>query len=348
LERSPYLALAIVLLTLASNRLAAAEPPDPTLELKQTIPLTGVEGRIDHLDLDIAGERLFVCALGNNSVEVLDLRKGERIHSISGLGTPQSVAYISELNRLFVANDNGGLCNIYDAKAWQLLSTTDLQDDADNMRYDTTSKEVFVGFGTGGIAVINVADGKRTGLIKLAAHPEAFELEKHGRRMFVNLPAAGQVAVVDRDKAEVIARWKPDGAAANFPMALDEANHRLFIACRTPAKLVVLDTDSGTTVTALDISGDADEVFYDAKHRRLYAICGEGYVDIIEQTDADHYNRTAKIPTASGARTGFFNSERDDLFVAVPHHGTQGAEIRRYRLTSKVKGTLPTTGMTAR
>jgi hypothetical protein len=130
----------------------------------------------------------------------------------------------------------------------------------------------------------------------------------------------------------VIATWKPDGASGNFPMALDEANHRLFIGCRSPAKLVVLNTDSGDTVTTLDIAGDADEVFYDAKRHRLYAICGAGYVEIIEQTDSDHYKLAVKVPTASGARTGLFVAEGDDLFIAVPRHGTQAAEIRRYQV----------------
>ena len=326
-----HLALTIVLVIVA-HHLVAAEPETAGLELKQTIPLPGVEGRIDHLDLDAAGERLFVCALGNNTAEVLDLRKSERIHSISGLGAPQGLAYIAELNRLFIANDKGGLCNFYDAKSWQLTGTVDFQDDADNVRYDSATKQIYVGFGEGGIGVVNATDGKRISSIKLAAHPEAFELEKHGRRIFVNVPNANQVAVIDRDKGEVISTWKPDGAAANFPMALDEASHRLFIACRTPAKLIALNTDSGATVATLDISGDADDVFYDAKRRRLYAICGEGFVDIIEQTDADHYKRAVKVPTASGARTGLFVAERDGLFIAVPHRGTQAAEIRRYRV----------------
>ncbi|MEY2490738.1 MAG: hypothetical protein QOC70_2680 [Verrucomicrobiota bacterium] len=320
-----------VLIATVSNHLAAAEP-GPVLQLKQTIPLTGVEGRIDHFDIDVAGERLFVCALGNNTVEVIDLRKGERVHSISDLGSPQGLAYAPELNRLFIANDKGGLCNIYDAKSWQNIGTVDFQDDADNMRYDSATKQIYVGFGSGGVGVINASDGKRVGSIKLPAHPEAFELEKHGRRIFVNVPNAGQVVVIDRDKGEVISTWKPDRGSANFPMALDEANHRLFIACRNPAKLVVLNVDSGDTVTTLDISGDADEVFYDAKRRRLYAICGAGYVDIIEQTDSDHYKRAVKVPTASGARTGLFVAERDDLFIAVPHRGTQAAEIRRYQV----------------
>jgi DNA-binding beta-propeller fold protein YncE len=325
-----HLALTIVIAVLA-NHLAAAEPGGAGLQLKQTIPLPGVEGRIDHLDLDAAGERLFVCALGNNTAEVLDLRKGERVHSISSLGAPQGLLCIPELNRLFIANDKGGLFNIYDAKSWQLIGKVDFQDDADNVRYDSATKQIFVGFGEGGIGIVSAIDGKRIGSIKLAAHPEAFELEKHGRRIFVNVPNAGHVAVIDRDKGEVITTWKPDGASANFPMALDEADHRLFIACRNPAKLVILDTNSGDVVTTLDISGDADDVFYDAKRRCLYAICGEGYVDIIEQTDSDHYKRTGKIRTASGARTGLFVAERGDLFIAVPHRGTQAAEIRRYQ-----------------
>jgi DNA-binding beta-propeller fold protein YncE len=322
----------MALTTVAGSCLAAAESAGAALELQQTIALPGVEGRIDHLDYDSAGERLFVCALGNNSVEVVDLRKGERVRSISGLGAPQGLAYIAELNRLFVANDKGGLCQFYDAKSWRLLSSVNFEDDADNVRYDAATKQIYVGFGDGGIGVISASDGKRGSSIKLAAHPEAFVLEKQGRRIFVNVPSAGQVAVIDRDKGEVVATWKPGGASANFPIALDEVSHRLFVGCRNPAKLIVLNTDTGAAVASLDISGDADEVFYDAKRHRLYAICGEGYIDVIEQENADHYKRTAKIATAGGARTGFFNSERDDLFVAVPDRGLQRAEIRRYKV----------------
>jgi DNA-binding beta-propeller fold protein YncE len=273
---------------------------------------------------------LFVCALGNNTAEVLDLRKGERVHSISGLGAPQGLVYIPELNRLFIANDKGGLCNIYDAKSWQLIGTVDFQDDADNVRYDGATKQIYVGFGSGGIGMINAPDGKRVGSIKLAAHPEAFELEKHGRRIFVNVPNAGHVAVIDRDKGKVTATWKTDGASANFPMAFDEANHRLFIGCRIPSKLVVLDTESGSVVANIGISGDPDDVFYDNKRHRIYAICGGGKIDIIDQANANIYTGFAKVDTASGARTGLFVPEQDTLFVAVPHRGSQQAEIRRY------------------
>lgn len=301
-------------------------------ELKQTIALQGVEGRIDHLAFDAAGERLFVCALGNNTVEVLDLRKGERIHSITGLGAPQGVIYLPELDRIFVANDKGGICRIYDGKSFQQSGELDLKDDADNVRYDSAAKQIYVGFGSGGIEIVSAKEGKSIGSIKLSGHPEAFELEKQGRRIFVNIPTARQVPVVDRERNQVIATWKTDGAFGNFPMALDEANHRLFIGCRIPSKLVVLNTESGEVVTKIDMSGDSDDVFYDSKRRRIYAICGAGKIDIIEQADPNTYKPLAKIDTADGARTGLFVRERDSLFVAVPHRGSQQAEIRRYQI----------------
>jgi DNA-binding beta-propeller fold protein YncE len=309
----------------------AGRSEERALKLTQTLPLPGVEGRIDHFALDASGNRLFICALENNTVEVLDLRKGERIHSITGLGGPQGIVYIPEIDRLFVANDKGGVLKIYDAKSFQAVGELNLKDDADNVRYDDAVKRIYVGFGSGGIAIVNASDGKQVGSIKLSAHPEAFELEKNGRRIFVNVPNSRHVAAIDRDTGEVIATWKTDAAFGNFPMALDEPNHRLFIGCRIPSKLVVLNTESGDVVTKIGISGDPDDVFYDGKRHRIYAICGAGKIDIIEQADANTYKLFAKIDTADGARTGLFVPERDTLFVAVPHRGSQQAEIRAYQ-----------------
>jgi DNA-binding beta-propeller fold protein YncE len=312
--------------------LATVRAQTAPLKLTKTIALPGVEGRIDHFAFDAAGERLFVCALGNNTVEVVDLRKGVWVHSITGFGAPQGIAYIPELNRIFVANDKGGICKIYDGKSFQAVGELDFKDDADNVRYDSATKQIYVGFGSGGIAVVNAPDGKQIGSIKLSAHPEAFELEKTGKRIFVNVPNSRHVAVIDRDKSEVVATWKTDLSFANFPMALDEANHRLFVGCRLPSKLVVLNTESGDVVAKIDISGDPDDVFYDSKRHRIYAICGAGKIDIIDQTNPNTYTTSTKVDTADGARTGLFVSERDTLFVAVPHRGSQQAEIRAYRV----------------
>ena len=322
--------LHVALVTAFCVYLNAVHAEEKALQLKQTIALPGVEGRIDHFAVDSAGERLFVCALGNNSVEVIDLRKVERVHSITGLGAPQGVQYVPEVNRLFVANDKGGICKIYDAKSFQSVGELNFEDDADNVRYDETRKKIYVGFGSGGIAVVNARDGKQVGSIKLSAHPEAFQLEKNGSRIFVNVPNSRHVAVIDRDKGEVVASWKTDLAFANFPMALDEANHRLFVGCRLPSKLVVLNTDSGDVVAKVDISGDIDDVFYDSKRHRIYAICGASKIDVIEQTDSNTYKVLTNVDTANGARTGLFVPERDTLLVAVPHRGSQRAEIRCY------------------
>jgi DNA-binding beta-propeller fold protein YncE len=327
-SKTAYVAVALCCTGIVTVTAQSAVP----LKLKQTIPLSGVEGRIDHFAFDPAGERLFVCGLGNNTIEVLDLRKGERVHSITGLGAPQGVAFVPELDRVFVANYKGGICRIYDGKSFQTVGELNFEDDADNVRYDEATKKIYIGFGSGGIVVVNAPDGKQAGSIKLSAHPEAFQLEKNGSRIFVNVPNSRHVAVIDREKGEVITKWGTDLALANFPMALDEANHRLFVGCRVPAKLLVLDTESGNVVAKIGISGDPDDVFYDNRRHRIYAICGSGKIDVIEQADPNTYNASTKVSTAGGARTGLFISERDTLVVAVPHRGSQQAEIRCYRV----------------
>ena len=320
-------AVALVACAIAAD---AQDVSGGSLRLAQTVPLSGVEGRIDHLAVDLAGRRLFLCALGNNTLEVIDLEKGARLRSITGLGAPQGVAYVPEQNRVFVANDTGGLCNFYEGKSLTLVGSTDFKDDADNVRYDVIAQRIYVGFGNGGLGILDVRSGKNIGSIKLSGHPEAFVLEKNGPRIFVNVPTARHVAVVDRNKREVIATWKTDWAFANYPIAFDETNHRLFVGCRLPAKIVVLNTDSGAVVTGFGIGGDVDDIFYDAPRHRLYAICGDGAIDLIEQIDRDSYKMSAKIPTAPGARTGLFVPELNSLFVAVPHRGNQNAEVRRY------------------
>jgi DNA-binding beta-propeller fold protein YncE len=325
-SQTAYVAVALCCTGIVTVAAQSAAP----LKLKQTIPLSGVEGRIDHFAFDPAGERLFVCALGNNTVEVLDLRKGDRIHSITGLGAPQGIAYSPELDRIFVANDKGGTCKVYDGKSFQVVGELNFKNDADNVRYDEATKKVYVGFGSGGIAVVNAPDLKQIGSIKLSAHPEAFALEKQGQRIFVNVPDARHVAVIDREKGEVINKWGTDLVFGNFPMALDEANHRLFVGCRLPSNLVMLNTESGEVVAKVGISGDPDDLFYDNKRHRIYVICGAGKIDIMQQADPNTYKASAKVDTAEGARTGLFIPERDTLVVAVPHRGSQQAEIRCY------------------
>jgi DNA-binding beta-propeller fold protein YncE len=328
-RRSSWIFLLLAALSLSAS---SRGDPQPPLRLTQKIPLPDVEGRIDHFAFAAGNNRLFVCALGNNSVEVVDLTAGRRIHSITGLGAPQGIAFVPEFNRLFVANDKGGVVRMYDAQSFQRLRELSLNDDADNIRYDPAARQILVGFGKGGIATVDAADGKQTGSIELSGHPEAFELEPNGARLFVNVPDLRHIAVIDRRTNKVTATWKTNWATANYPMALDQPNHRLFIGCRFPSRLLVLNTDSGEIVARLGIDRDADEIFYDSKRRRIYVVCGAGKIDLISQKDANRYEGLTTVDTAAGARTGLFVPQLDTLFVAVPHDGGQQAEIRGYHI----------------
>ena len=300
------------------------------LTFERAIPLPGVEGRIDHFSLDAAGGRLFVSALGNDSVEVLDLKKGIAIHSITGLAEPQGVLYAPESNRLFIANGGDGTLRMFDGTTFTQIKTVSFSGDADDLRYDDNARRVIVGYGRGGIGLVDAATGVIAGEIPLRAHPEASALEAGGPRIFVNVPGAHEVAVVDRKTGKVIAQWPLGWAAANFPLALDEADHRLFVGCRLPARLLVFATDSGREIARCDLHGDCDDLFYDASRRRIYGSCGAGFIDVFSQIDADHYVLRESVATVPRARTSLFDGLR--LYLAVPKSGDQPAEIRCYRI----------------
>ncbi len=303
----------------------------PALKLVQTIPLPGVTGRFDHFAIDTRGQRLFVAALGNNTLEVIDLAAGKRVQSQPGMSKPTGVLYLPEPNQVLVANGDDGTLKILSGSDYTALHNVTGLDDADNLRLDAKTKLAWLGYGDGAFAIIDPAAAKSLASIKLPAHPESFQLEPDGNRIFVNLPDAKQIAVIDRDARTVLAHWPMEKFQANFPMALDAANHRLFVGCRKPARLVVLDTATGKPVADLAISGDTDDLFYDASRRRLYVSCGEGFIDTIEQSTPDTYKRISELPTAPGARTSYFSPNLGRLYLAVPDRSSQHAEIRVYQ-----------------
>lgn len=296
------------------------------LQLAKTLPLGDVKGRIDHMAFD--GKHLFVAALGNDSVVVVDTEGGVVAGGVGGeVKKPQGVCYLADSKMLAVTSGGDGRCLLFD-NALLLVGMVRSLDDADNVRYDPNDRKLYVGYGDGALAVIDPVKASKVGEIKLDAHPESFQLESTGRRIFVNVPGAGHVAVVDRDKGAVVAKWEVREAKANFPMALDEANHRMFVGCRRPDKLLALDTDSGKVVASLDCCGDADDVFYDAEKARIYLSGGEGCVSVFAQRDADTYRPLGRQKTAPGARTCLFVPESHTLFVAVPAKAGQTAEVR--------------------
>jgi DNA-binding beta-propeller fold protein YncE len=323
-----------ILMVLAVNLMAAggdmtrAASDTGTLRLIQTIPLPGVEGRIDHLAVDAAGQRLFVAALGSNTVEVVDLKKGERVQSLAGFKEPQGLAYLPDTKTVAVANGGDGVVTLLDGTSFKPTKTIAFGDDADNLRYDPAHKRLYVGYGNGALGAYDVAKGTRLPDIPLEAHPESFQLDAAAGRIYVNIASRQKVAVVDANRNAVAATWPVSAGAANFPMALDASHHRLFVLTRKPPHLVVFDTESGKTVATLAADGDADDLFYEAARHRLYGCFGSGSVIVFAQSDPDHYAVLAKIPTAAGARTGLFSADLRRLFVAVPHRANPTAEIR--------------------
>ena len=319
----------VLLMVVAVMTIDVQAQESSALRMAQTISLPNVEGRIDHMAVDAKGRRLFIAALGNNSVEILDLNTGTHLKRVSGLHEPQGVGFSSEFNKIFIANGKTGVCDMLDGSSFELLKSVKFPDDADNIRYDAKGERVYVGYGDGGLGIIDARNGNHIGDIRLDAHPESFQLEQSGPRIFVNLPDSKKIALVNRETRTVITTWAT-GALANFPTALDEIHHRLFVGFRKPAKVSVFDTDSGKVIANLESAGDADDIFYDNSRGRIYIAGGEGFLDIFQQLNPDDYQPMTKIPTAAGARTALFVPEFNRLYLAVPHRGSQRAEVRVY------------------
>ena len=332
-KASVLISLLISLFSLIA--LATSAQQSAPLRLLQTTTIPKVRGRIDHFDVDVSGQRLFMSALGNNTIEIFDLRTNKLIHTIRGLREPQGVTYAPDSHRIFVANGDDGTVRIFDGATYALVNTLRFSSDADDTRYDAATKQVIVGFGdesNAGLAILDAATGHLVETIKLPAHPESFQLENSGPRIFINIPEANNVvAVVDRNEKRIVASWALGGAQDNFPMALDEADHRHFIGCRTPAEVLVLDTASGKILARIPSVTHADDLWYDAAHKRIYISGGGGFITVIAQHDADHYQRVAQIKSLAGARTSILVPELSRFYLGVwGRPPAQPAELRVY------------------
>ena len=324
-----FLVLAMTLLLGAAPQPAApkASGEGTPLRLVQTIPMSGVDGRIDHLAIDLTARRLFVCALGNDTLEVVDLEKGQRVQSVPGFKEPQGIVFMPKTKTVVVASGGDGRLSFLEGPPFKITKVLPLGEDADNVRYDADHERIYVGYGDGALAVVDAVKRERIGEVPLEAHPESFQRESSGR-IFLNEAGRARVAVLDIAKNAVAARWGLGGASANYPMALDEEHHRLFVGTRQPPRLIVLDTETGKVVASLETEGDVDDIFHDAARRRVYVIGGGGSVVVYDQQGPDRYTERARVRTAEGARTGLFSPETGQLFVAVPHRSNPAAEIR--------------------
>ena len=292
------------------------------------IALPNVGGRIDHLGFDAAHQRMFVAALGNNTVEVLDTSRNAHLRSLRGFHEPQGVAVVPDLNGVAVANGDTGTLQLIDAETFQSRWTVAVGGDADNVRYDPQAKRLYVA-AVGGLYAFEPATGGSAGRLAISGHPESFQLEPMGSGVFANLPGllGSSVVAGDRKTMAVRATWPMDVCGGNYPMALDEPTARLFVGCRRSAKLALLDTATGKGVTSISIVGDTDDLFYDAPRRRVYVIGGDGSVDIVRR-EGDMLSPIGRVSTRTGARTGLWVQSLGRLFVAVPARSGAAAEIR--------------------
>jgi YVTN family beta-propeller protein len=316
----------VITAALALLQTPAIAQTGEALQLEAKIPLGSVNGRIDHMAVDLARQRLFVAELGNNSVGIVDLKSRQVVRNIDGLKEPQGVAYVPSKDTLYVANAGDGSVRMFTGPDHAPAGQIDLQDDADNIRVDSAANRLFVGYGSGGLAVIDIGTSRKIADIPLSVHPEGFQLDPGGKSIFVNVPKAQGIAVVDRGAGRQTANWPMTTAGGNFPMALDPVAGHVLAAFRDPAKLGVFAKENGALIANPEICGDADDVFVDGKRRRVYVSCGEGFLDVLD-SQGNAYRRISRIPTVAGARTSLFVPELDRLMLAVRASSGEPASV---------------------
>jgi hypothetical protein len=325
------LAIFAALVTPFVGTAASFAQADHPLQLEAKIPLGPVRGRIDHMAMDLARGRLFVAELGNGSIGIVDINEHKFIKRITNFKEPQGIGYAAWVDTAYVASGGDGTVTALAGADLTDAGRIPLGDDADNVRVDAAAKRIVVGYGSGALAILDAASRAKLSDIPLKAHPESFQLDRARNRIFINVPNAHEIAVVDLGAGKQVASWKLPSQGANFPMALDGVGGTIVVALRNPARLVALRAHDGGTVAQLETCNDSDDVFVDRTRNRIYVSCGEGAIDVIE-TSENKYRHIGRITTVSGARTSLFVPELDRLFVAV-RAGVEPAAIWVFRPT---------------
>jgi len=332
-SRRCHLIVAVLLagltLGLAPSTSIAQQNGGALLVLESKIPLGTVNGRIDHLAFDVSRKLVFIAELENNTVGIVDLGGAKLLQRIYGLNRPQGVAYVPSADALFVANGGDGTVRIFKGAAFMPVAEVSLGAEADNVRIDPETSRVLVGYGSGALAIIDAATWSKIKDIPLPAHPESFQISARARRLFVNLPDVQSIVALDRESDGQDASWSTGGDRGNFAMALDEENQRALVVFRSPPKLSARDMRTGAATVERETCGDVDDVFVDAKRRRVYVTCGDGFIDVLNAS-AD-YARLDRIATRRGARTSVFIPLLDRLAVAARASENGPAELWIYR-----------------
>ncbi len=317
-------------LVLGRAAAAAAAPAAQYLVPEARIALPGVVGRIDHMAVDLARKRLFVAEIANNTLDIVDLAAGRLERRIDRLAAPQGVGFAPNADVLAIANGGDGSVRFYRGAALTPAGSVALGGDADDVRIDPRTGNIVVGYGSGGLAIIDPETRSKIGDVRLPAHPEGFAIDAAIGRAFVNVPDAGEIAIVDLAAERQIGRWMVPGLRANFPIAIGPSA-MLATVFRNPPTLVLIDVKTDAATARLDACRDADDVFFDARRRRLYVSCGAGAVDVFQADNSGSYARLSQTKTSSGARTSLFVPRLDRLFVAAPAGSASEAAIISFR-----------------
>jgi len=248
-----FLRVGVTALLFLSALISRANP----LRLVQTIPMPNVKGRIDHMDVDVKGQRLFVAGLENGSLEVIDLAASKWSKSIPGFKKTQGVAYIPSLNKVFVASGDDGMLRIFRGDSLELVDSIKLELGPNRVAYDPHKNILYVGYGGkdagkdyGEVGIIDAKTDKHLGDIKVDTHPSELLLDKSGKTLYVFVSVSSKVQVVDTEKREVVSTWTVS-SQRNGDGALDENTHRLLIGTRTPPQMIVMDSATGKEVASL-------------------------------------------------------------------------------------------------
>jgi DNA-binding beta-propeller fold protein YncE len=366
--KTPYwfLVLAAILAGCASPQRDATNWLEPELGrvivlagVRGTRPKLGIPGRIDHMAYDPVTKRLFVAALENGSLEVLDLERGTRVQSIGGLSRPQGVVIVPALSCVVTACGGNGVAHVYDTRSLVERTNIVIGPDADNLRYDAEANTVYICYGDTNHSAIAVLDAHGWGKLRdlpFPSKPESFQIAPGETHLFVNLPGGknlskdGVVVSVNRNDGKIEAQTELNDRARNFPMALDPMHDRLFIACRKPARLIALDARTCSVLAEAACTDDSDDLYYDAETGRVLVIGGGfrpdvqdagtaspcsppgemGAIDVFSVGPNGELARVASTPTGVHARTGIFVPSRRAIYVAVPMGAGRDPEIREY------------------
>ena len=310
------------------------------LAVESKISLGTIHGRIDHLAVDVSRRRLYVAELGNDTVGVVDLRERKLIRTLTGLKEPQGIGYVASTDTVYVANASDGSVRPFQGPDLREAGRIDLGDDADNVRVQDAGQRVVVGYGDGALAIVDAVSRTKIADIRLKAHPESFGIEATGGHIYVNVPRAHEIAVIDQATRRRIGSWPTGELSENFPLALDESQRRVLAVFRHPAMLGVFQAPDGRRVATVQTCGDSDDLFVDAKRSLVYVICGEGYVEVFA-VHGESYASLGRIATLPGARTGLFIPEIDRLAVAARAKGSEPAAVWLFRPSFSVSERRP-------